>query len=483
MVNPSAPETETLYEFVPDESFRDSIGTLDERGKRRWIFPKKITGFYTRARSYVAYVLLAVFFVLPFVQIQGQPFLLLNFLERRFVLFGQPFWPQDFYILVFVFLSTLVALAAFTVAFGRLFCGWICPQTIFQEFVFRKIEYWIDGDSAQARALDKAPLTGKKLQKRILKHTLFVVYSIVMGHWFLMYIIGYPAVRSWVAEGPLAHLPGTLGMLAFSGAYYLVFTRFREQVCIVACPYGRLQGVLLDNNSIVIAYDFSRGEPRGKLRKGVERTEGDCIDCYQCVQVCPTGIDIRNGTQLECINCTLCIDACDNIMDRIGKPRGLIRYASQNQITARKPFRFTGRMAFYSVVVSLLIGVFFVLIYTRTPVQLTVLRQPGTLFQVLDNGHLSNVYQYGLVNKTLEEKILSFRLISPAGNLRVNSQADTTHVAAQEARKGMLVLELDKAQITGRSTPVVIEVRDGAHVVDRVRTTFVGPIPSPGQTP
>lgn len=471
---------ETLYEYVPDESFRDSIGTLDERGKRRWIFPKKVTGLYMRWRSVVAYTLLAVFYIMPFIKIGGQPFLLLNFPERTFVLFGQPFWPQDFYLLVVLFISSLLALAAFTVAFGRLFCGWICPQTIFQEFVFRKIEYWIDGDAPKARMLDKAPLKGKKLQKRILKHSLFVTYSLIIGHVFLMYVIGYEEVFKWVQEGPTAHIVGTLGMIAFSGAYYLVFTRWREQVCIIACPYGRLQGVLLDNNSVVIAYDYKRGEPRGKLRKGEERTQGDCIDCMQCVQVCPTGIDIRNGTQLECINCTACIDACDDIMERIGKPKGLIRYASENNIAAGRKFRFTGRMAFYSVVVTIIVGVFMTLIFTRDEVQMTVLRMPGTLFQTLENGHLTNVYQYDLVNKTLEDRELKFTLVSPAGKLTLNNQSDTARVVAQQVRQGMLVVELDKADLIGRSTPLQIEISENGRVIDRIKTNFLGPI-TPGR--
>ena len=328
------------------ERFRDSLGTMTSEGKRSWVYPKKPDGRLYKYRKWVSYILLVILIAAPFIKINGNQFLMFNVLERRFNIFGEIFWPQDFYLFVLMMLIGVVFILLFTVAFGRIFCGWICPQTIFMEMVFRRIEYWIEGDRGKQIRLDKQEWNAEKIRKKGIKWFIFFVISFLIANVFLAYLIGSDRLLLYVLEGPLAHISTLISLLIFTGVFYFVFAWFREQVCIIACPYGRLQGVLLDNKSIVVAYDHKRGEKekgRAKFKKSEDREasgKGDCIDCFQCVQVCPTGIDIRNGTQLECVNCTACIDACNHMMDAVDLPQGLIRYASEENIEKNKKFKF-----------------------------------------------------------------------------------------------------------------------------------------------
>ena len=327
------------------ENFRDTIGTLNNEGDRAWVFPKKPDGKWYEYRKYVSYILLIFLFTAPFIKIGGNQFLMFNVLERRFNIFGIPFWPQDFHLFVIMMIVGVVFVIVFTVAFGRLFCGWICPQTIFMEMVFRRIEYWIDGDRGKQIRLSKMPWNAEKIKKRVLKWIVFFIISFLIANIFLAYLIGSDQLLGYISDGPQKHKSTLISLLIFTGVFYFIFAWFREQVCIIVCPYGRLQGVLLDNKSIVVAYDHKRGEKeagRAKFKKNEERPttgKGDCIDCFACVHVCPTGIDIRNGTQLECINCTACIDACDHMMEAVDLPKGLIRYASEDAIEKKKKFR------------------------------------------------------------------------------------------------------------------------------------------------
>ena len=330
------------------EDFRDHISTISEDGDRAWIYPKKPKGKHYNKRTIVSIVLLALLFGGPFMKIAGHPLMLFNVLQRKFIVFGVPFWPQDFFLFVLAMLTFFVFIILFTAIFGRVWCGWACPQTIFMELVFRKIEYAIEGDSTQQKVLNKAPWTTDKIKKKFFKHGIFFILAFLIANTFLAYIIGIDDLKLLVTEGPASHMGGFIALVVFTGAFYGVYARFREQACLVVCPYGRLQGVLLDRNSVVIAYDYVRGEPRGKMHKNEERKFGDCIDCHACVHVCPTGIDIRNGTQLECVNCTACIDACDDVMDKVGLNKGLIRYASENSIAQKEKFKITTRVIGYS---------------------------------------------------------------------------------------------------------------------------------------
>ena len=460
-----------------DESFRDSIATVDKRGKRVWIYPKKPAGKWFNKRALLGYALLVVLFAGPFIRIAGEPLLQIDVLERRFVIFGQIFWPQDIHLFVLAFITGIIFIALFTVAFGRLFCGWVCPQTIFMELVYRRIEYWIEGDRKQQQALNKAPWSAQKLVKKTAKHLLFFGVAFLIGNTFLAYIIGSDRLMDIITSPPMEHLGGFLAMLGFSFLFYGVFAFLREQVCTTMCPYGRLQGVLLDRQSLVVAYDHVRGEERGKFRKGEDResaSKGDCIDCKACVHVCPTGIDIRNGTQLECVNCTACIDACNHMMESVDLPKGLIRFASEDEITEKKPWRFTTRMKAYSAVLTVLVGVIIALIVMRSDVEATVLRTPGMLFQEQEDGRISNLYNFKVVNKTSRVMPLRFELIGTPGEILLVGKE--VHVEKAALSQGALFILLDHKELRGTKTKLTIGVYSGDRLIEEVSTSFVGPI-------
>lgn len=464
-----------------DEQFRDSINTVTKEGKRNWIYPKKPTGRFYEYRKYVSYLLLIFLFSAPWIKVGGNQFLLFNVLERRFNIFGFPFWPQDFHLFVISMITGVVFIALFTVAFGRIFCGWFCPQTIFLEMVFRRIEYWIEGDRGAQMRLDKQPWNAQKLGKKLLKWGIFLLISFAISNTFLAYLIGSDQLTLYIKEGPMAHLGTFVPLVLFTLAFYFVFTWFREQVCIIACPYGRLQGVLLDNKSIVVAYDHRRGEGengRKKFRKGEDRDalgHGDCIDCLQCVHVCPTGIDIRNGTQLECVNCTACIDECDTIMDAIEKPRGLIRYASEENITKGLPFRWNIRLIAYSVVLLLLTGVLTGMLFLRNDLEASINRLPGQLYQRTEDNGIRNVYTYQLVNKTSEDvNGVYFKLLSHEGQVQmVNLQE--FEVPAQGMSEGTLFVEIPLSSLVGEKEELRIGVYSGEELIETARIKFFAP--------
>ncbi|MGW9685189.1 cytochrome c oxidase accessory protein CcoG [Flagellimonas sp. 2504JD1-5] len=463
------------------ENFRDSIGTITEEGKRAWIFPKKPSGRFFKYRKYVSYGLLLFLFASPFLKINGHQFLLFNVLERRFNIFGFPFWPQDFHLVVVSMIAGVIFIALFTVAYGRIFCGWMCPQTIFMEMVFRRIEFWIDGDRGAQMRLDKSPWNAKKIRKRLLKWTIFFIISFLIANIFLAYLIGSDELIRYIFDGPMAHLGTMVPLLIFTGVFYFIFAWFREQVCIIACPYGRLQGVLLDDKSIVVAYDHQRGEGengRKKFRKNEDREalgHGDCIDCFQCVNVCPTGIDIRNGTQLECVNCTACIDECDHIMDSIKKPRGLIRYASEDEINKKSKFKFTARMKGYTAVLIVLTGILVGMLFLRNDVEANILRLPGQLYERKADNIISNVYTYKLVNKTSKEiEDVSFKLMSHKGTIRIVSK-ESFKVPAEEIEEGTLFIEINNSVLTGDKDKLKIGVYSGEELIETTVTQFLAP--------
>ncbi len=465
-----------------DESFRDSIATVNQEGKRNRIYPKKPQGKYTNYRQYVSYFLLAVFFSLPFIRIGGQPFLMLNVIERKFVIFGQIFWPADFLIFLVALLIGVIFIAVFTVAFGRLFCGWVCPQTIFMEHVFRRIEYWIEGDRGQQLKLSKMKWNAEKIRKRGLKNLIFYGISFLISNFFLMYVIGTGEWWSIVSDPPRQHLAGLSSMLIFSAIFFFVFAWFREQVCIMVCPYGRLQGAMLDRNSIVIAYDYLRGEKRAKFKKSEDRAavgKGDCIDCHQCVDVCPTGIDIRNGTQLECINCTACMDACDAIMHKINRPEGLIRYDSENNIASGEKKIFTPRVWAYTGVLVVLMVIFMALLFSRSEVEAIILRTPGQTYQKVDDYTYSNIYNYKLINKTADDHRYQLKLISPAGGRLEMAGNKEVKTPGSELAEGAFVIYLSRDLLEGTSTEIQVGVYDGERLIETVESGFNGPLVKP----
>jgi cytochrome c oxidase accessory protein FixG len=463
------------------EKFRDSIGTVNEEGKRTWVFPKKPSGRYYKYRKWVSYVLLLFLLLSPFVKIDGHQFLMFNVLERRFIIFGFPFWPQDFHLFVICMIIGVIFIALFTVAYGRIFCGWMCPQTIFMEMVFRRIEYWIDGDRGAQMRLDRQAWNGEKIRKRVLKWTVFFIISFLIANVFLAYLIGGDRLVDNITDGPLQHQSTLVSLLIFTAVFYFVFAWFREQVCIIACPYGRMQGVLLDNKSIVVAYDHKRGEKeqgRKKFRKNEDRNTlgyGDCIDCFQCVHVCPTGIDIRNGTQLECVNCTACIDACDHMMEEVNLPKGLIRYASEDNIVKKAKFKFTPRLKGYTAVLVILTGVLTGMLFLRNELEANILRLPGQLYERKEGNIISNVFTYKLLNKTtVDIRNVHFELLSHPGRVILVSH-ENFEVPAEQRSEGTLFIEIDNKDLNGDKDKLRIGVYSGEELVETTNVRFLAP--------
>lgn len=458
------------------ESFRDSLATVDAKGKRKWIFAQKPKGKFYNIRTWVSWGFFALFFALPFMKMNGRPLFLFNIPDAKFIIFGKIFWPQDFFIFGVTMITFIVFIVLFTAAFGRLFCGWVCPQTIFMEMLFRKVEYLVEGDRGKQLHLQKLPWTAEKIRKKLTKHFAFFLLSFIIANFFLAYIIGIDELRTIISEPISKHVVGFLSILIFSGVFYGVYAYFREQVCTVICPYGRLQGVLLDRNSMIVAYDYKRGEPREKFKKTAQAglNTGDCIDCFQCVKVCPTGIDIRNGTQMECVGCTACIDACDRMMEAVNRPTGLIRYASENGIAEGKKLRYTGRMKFYSAVLVLLAGLLTVLLVTRKDISGTIMRAPGMLYQERGQDSISNLYTIKVINKTLYDIPLTLKLENKPGRI-IEAEGDHILVKKEGQGKGSFFIVLPNNEISDRKTKLVIGLYNGDKKITEISTNFMGP--------
>ena len=460
------------------ETFRDSVSTVDQSGARKWVYPKKPKGKFTNYRDIVTVFLLAVFLVVPFIKLNGNPLLKINIIDREFFIIGQPFYPQDFFILALGAITSLVFIILFTVVFGRIFCGWICPQTIFMEGVFRKIEYWIEGDRNKQIKLANQPWNSEKILKKGLKWFIYTIISLIITHWMFMYIVGYEEVLKIMKGGPIEYPSNFIVMFIFTGLFYFVFAWFREQVCTLVCPYGRLQGVLIDKETINVFYDFKRGENRSKWRKGEDRKaagKGDCIDCNQCVVVCPTGIDIRNGQQLECINCTMCIDACDEVMVKTGLPKGLIRYASQDEIEKEQKFKFTNRMKAYSVVLLALVGFLGYLLNNRGDLEAKFIKPAGSTFFIKDK-KINNTYNYTFLNKTNQDKKVTIKVIKPQNGEIILSDNNSIILKRDKLTKGTVNVTFPEIQIKQSKQNITIGVYDDkGKLLDTFDTYFEGP--------
>lgn len=458
------------------ESFRDRLATVDAKGKRKWVYAQKPKGRFYNIRTWVSWGFFALFFSLPFIKMNGRPLFQFNIPDARFIIFGKIFWPQDFFIFGVTMITFIVFVVLFTAAFGRLFCGWVCPQTIFMEMLFRKVEYLIEGDAAQQKLLKKSEWTAKKIRKKLTKHIVFYFLAFIIANFFLAYIIGVDDLWKIITEPISGHIAGLSSILVFSGVFYLVYAYLREQACTVICPYGRLQSVLLDRNSMIVAYDHKRGEPRGKFKKTkiAELNTGDCIDCFQCVKVCPTGIDIRNGTQMECVGCTACIDACNKMMDATGRERGLIRYASENNIANGTKQRYTGRMKFYTVLLVVLAGLLSFLLMTRKNVDGTIVRAAGMLYQERGADSISNLYTIKVINKTIKDVPLTLKLENAAGRI-VEAEGQSIQVKKEGQGKGSFFIILPKTAISKRKTNLKIGLYEDDQLITVLQTNFMGP--------
>lgn len=478
-------------------TYRDSVATISKEGKRNFINPKKPKGRLYNLRTWFSVFYLIVFFTLPFIKVHDEPLVMLNVLERKFIIFGMIFWPQDFFIFGIAMLAFVVFVILFTVVFGRIFCGWACPQTIFMEMVFRKIEYWIDGDAAKQKLLKAMPWNAEKTRKRVVKFIVFFAISFIIANFFLAYLISMDQLLGYL-KTPAAHIGTLISLLIFTSVFFFVYWWFREQACIVVCPYGRLQGVLLDKNSIVVAYDHKRGEPKGKLKKKDDHDckcvdckddgacksitakfeamipQGDCIDCMACVRVCPTGIDIRNGTQLECVNCTACIDACDAIMTSIHKPKGLIRYASENSIVKGVKLKFTTRIKAYTAVLSLLLCLLVFLLVSRTDLDARLMRTAGMTYTTLPDGRISNLYNLKLANKTHTDIPFTLKLENMNGEIEYVGSSETI-VKKEDYSHLQFFVKLNRKDVKNWKTELQIGMYENGKKIKTITAKFIGP--------
>ena len=445
--------------------FRDYPINLNERGGRKWVYAKKPSGKWFTRRTIAAWLLLLFFVGAPFIRVNNNPLILLDIANRKFIIFGAIFWAQDTFILALLMLSFVLFIVLFTVTYGRIWCGWACPQTLFLEMVFRRVEYLIEGDYRERHKLDNSPWTSKKIFKKTLKHGIFILISIAMTNTFLMWFIGSDGWLEIITEPVQQNLSGFSIMLLVSAFFYWIYSFFREQICTMVCPYGRMQGVLLDSKSIAVSYDYKRGEPRG-------RGEGDCTDCKQCISVCPTGIDIRNGTQLECINCTACIDQCNKIMHVTNKPPGLIRYASEASIKGGHASVWNARNRAYTVVLLIIFSFFVYTLISRPVIETTILRTPGLLYQEHE-GSLSNVYNIKIVNKTHEEMPLELKVLSHNGEIRM--AGNKMNIKDQGLFESTFLLFIPKEEIQSDNTEVTFGIYSKNELIETYKTTFVGP--------
>lgn len=373
------------------------LSTLEHDGSRRWLYPRLAKGRFLARRRVVAYVLIALYALLPFVKINGKPAILLDVTNRQFTFFGFTFLPTDTVLLAIFMVTLFLAIFAMTAIAGRVWCGWACPQTVYMEYVFRPIERLFYGRGGKGGQPAK-PVAG---WRKVAMYAVYLAVCLHLANMFLAYFIGVDKLHNWIwTSSPFEH-PAPFALVMFvTGLMMFDFCFWREQLCIIGCPYGRFQSVMLDRSSLIVGYDERRGEPRGKGRDRSEKGLGDCVDCNLCVAVCPTGIDIRDGLQLECVGCAQCIDACDDVMSKIGLPQGLIRYSSQQGLDGAPTRVVRLRVIIYSTVILLLSSVFLTLLATKSSFDANLVREAGSTYVVTDSGDIANIYNLLLENRS-----------------------------------------------------------------------------------
>ncbi len=452
----------------------ESVTTIRADGSRPFLHPADVSGRLSWWRRVAALVLLAVYVLLPWIPVRGYPAVFLDVMERRFHFFGVTLATQDLWLCFFLVSGVAFGLFYVTSLFGRVWCGWTCPYTVFLEHVYRRVERWVEGDASARRQLDAAPWSTAKMLKRGLKHGLFLLLSGLIAHVFLSYFVSIKQLYAWMQGPPSQHLFAFGVVLFLTGALYFAFSWFREQFCIILCPYGRLQSALTDDNTVVIGYDRKRGEPRGKAGTS---GAGDCINCLRCVQVCPTGIDIRNGLQLECIGCAACVDACDGIMKKVGRPTGLVRYSSLNALNGGRTRYLRPRTIAYTVLAVLGLAAFGISLSTLKPIRVLARRIPGAPFFTSD-GVVRNQFTLRLINKRHETSSCRLELVQAPQGMRMIGAEEAVEVPALGEVEKPVIVTIPQSQYTGKTqiTIVVSEARDhGSSSTQKVE--FLGPDP------
>ncbi len=445
------------------------LPTLNKDGTRRWLRPKVAKGPFWRRRLATACALIALFTVIPYLRVNDKPIVLLDVVHRRFTLFGTTFHPTDTALLMLLLLAVFVTIFLLTAILGRVWCGWACPQTVYMEFLYRPIERWIEGTRARQLRLD---VEGPNA-RRFVKNAVFLAVSMFLAHTFLAYFVGVESLARWVTRSPFEHPAAFLVMAGTTALMFLDFGWFREQVCLVACPYGRFQSVLLDRRSLIVGYDPLRGEPRAPL-KGRTTEKGDCIDCSACVIVCPTGIDIRDGLQMECIHCTQCIDACDAVMEKVGKPKGLVRYGSRDEFEGKPRKILRPRVVLYPALLVVIVGALGWALAHRSPLDVTVLRGLGAPYAVLPGGQVSGPIRVKVVNRSGAERRYTVSIAEPPGLSLIAPVNPFTLGDGRTETSGMFVNAPASAFRNGL-LEIVVRVEDDSGFVEEIPYRLLGP--------
>ncbi len=447
------------------------LATLNEDGSRRWIRPKLSPGSFWRMRRVVAYALMVVFFLIPYLRLNGKPLVLLDVPHRQFTLLGYTFLPTDTLLFMLLVLSIAIAIFLLTALLGRVWCGWACPQTVYMEFLFRPIERFFEGGRSGSAAMDKA---GGFHARRLAKNGVYLVLALFLAHTFLAYFVGIDQLVQWVRQSPFEHPTSFLIMAGTTALIFFDFAYFREQTCLVACPYGRLQSVLLDRQSVIVGYDPIRGEPRSLKVKDRAEGAGDCIDCGACVLTCPTGIDIRDGLQMECIHCTQCADACDAIMDKVGTPRGLIRYTSRDEVNGKPTHLLRPRVILYPAALALTVGLLAFNLGTKADTDVTLLRGGGAPFTRQPNGSVVNQIRVKITNRDAAERAYRLEVSGVEGASLIAPQNPVTVPGTKTVETSIFVVVPEESFADDR-LPSTIRVTDGAGFTIDIPFELIGP--------
>jgi len=467
---PAQPKGDAALEDLTRFRAAEALTSLDAKGRRKWIYPAHVRGAFMRWRQITGYVLILVYFITPWLKVNGMQAILLQIPERRFILFGYVFWPQELFYLVFLLLGLALALFFFTALMGRLWCGWFCPQTVFMEEIFRKVEEWIEGTHTERARRDAGPMTLDKATRKVVKHGFYALFSAHVANTFIAYFVGVDNLRHWTFQSPTEHWTAFLIMAAITLVFYFDFAWFREQFCVVVCPYARFQSVLTDAHTLQVGYDLVRGEPRGKLGK----TTGDCVDCKRCVAVCPTGIDIRDGFQLECIGCSRCIDACNDIMARVDKPKGLIRYDSLARLSGAATHWLRPRVVIYSVLLVATMVAMAVALERRPELDMSIVRPPGNPFQVLPGGEISNHFTLRLHNREDNPHEYTVKALGPTG-LRLVLPGNPLTVGGNNQLRSEAFVMLPQGAVASGKTGIRFQVFRGSALLVEKHVTFLAP--------